>query len=631
MKPLTDTITIAALLSILMSAAPSIGCSTTDASASDELLHVEIVCPRNIDGSVDCDPAAREVVLSTFTQSDKLIPGAEIRVVVAGENGDNWRSLAVCRVPESWAGSALAAKAEFIQGCRQVLTRDIDGDVEEEARMPASATFLGPVTHTYVINGSRPEKLPDTVEPQPATHLGVVCDVASGCSEQDVIRTFERWLSEVELQAGSSFRLYLPTADGSPGDAWLFAIPEQSIGTRLAAQSGAQFALTKLTLSPSGGELSGAIRHLQEELLKLPSESTSMQVLTKRQFHAEAVCINGVNSDGECPNESRRRVLQQWAYTALHAPGSTFTLWAAGETRSSYRQFFRLHVPSEWGPGGSEAYLRKALSSLCNNGGEFFGERASAIPPGASDAVLENQLFLLSRSGQIEESNGERSATEVHYSVVCDLSNSTLGFCSEERLVALYDAFLATSPGAGSTFVVWSPNTSRDSTEKIWSLDVPDLPSARLVAHLAGVGRELHGLLPETLERGSAIAEAISVAVEELQLRNGERQLILLSDMRQYTKGKFNFERKIASPARFLKWLNRSKLLVDAEGITLQVAGLHHKRGPNAPDFSAKDAKELLDVWEATFAAMKFTWNRTSVLCSPGSNEDGRKEVCHVQ
>ncbi len=629
----TRTTRFAILLSILLSVALA-GCSsTTEASGEEEAIHLEIVCPRLQDGTLDCAPGAREAAFSVLGRNENLVDGAEARLIVAGTRGDDWRVAATCRVPGSWGGgSVMAGKAAFIEECRNALTREIADEPDDVVGVPEKATFLGPPTRVYVVKGSRPETV-GAPEPRSPSHFGLICDAAAGCTMDQVNEAFAGWLAEVQLAADASFRILVPTSAGTPDQAWHFTIPDESPGIRMAAVSGARLEVSRMELPDGGDDLAGALRVASEELGKLAPAATTLRVVTRRQYHLEAVCLDGVMSDGECPLEVRRRVLQEWAYAALHAPGSTFTLWAAGETRNSHRRFFKVHVPPAWGVGGSNAYLNDALALVTSNGGELFGERAAAIPPGATETVEERRLLLLSRSGAAREhvdAEAPRGLRQV--SVVCDLSNSTLaGACSEARLTALYEDFLDAAPGAGSTLTIWSPDKSRSTTEKLWSLEVPSLPSPRLHAYLAGAGRELTGLVPETLDRGSAIAEAISVAVEDLLLRPGDRWLVVLSDMRQYRRGQQNFERSVPQPGKFVKWLEREKLLVDASGVRLLVHGLHHQTGPDAPDFSARDAAQLVETWEAAFAAMHLEWNRTATLCTFRHDGSGRKEVCNVQ
>ena len=620
-----------ALTVILMTAGIS-ACNSSSGATSEARMHIEIVCLRLPSGEVGCDAAARGAVFGRFASNESLLPGAELRVVLAGTKSGDWRTLATCRVPDQWGSSVMAAKAEFVDRCRNSVVREIENELVDEQKVPEGAAFLGPVTHTFVLRGSRAEQSVPSAEDEVPYHVGFICDTAAGCTRKEVTLGFARWLDEARSVVGSSFRLFVPADNGQRKAMWAFVVPDESHGVQLAAVSAAQYDLSSLTLPVGGNDLASAILTSEESLAENLSKRGITVVETKRQFHVEVVCAEGASGDSACSHDARRRLLHGWAYTAIHAPGSSFELWTPGDKRDTGRRFLYAQIPETWGPGGAEGYLDKVRSLLTTTGGELLGPQTLVAPPRNTEQLGHEKLLVISGAGNVEEPDSQPGFAQRHVSVICDLSNSTLsGACTEEKLVSFYDDFVASPPAAGSTFTIWSPDRSRDTTEQLWAVEVPAVPTARLLTVLWGARKELWGLLPETMERGSALAEAISVAVEDLNQKNGARYLVLLSDMRQYTSGQLNFEKRVPSKQRFLRWLERRKLLVDADGIRLRVSGMHHKRGPNAPAFSAEDARALQQTWGAALAAMKFSWDPGMALCRPTSGKGGRKEVCHVQ
>jgi hypothetical protein len=198
------------------------------------------------------------------------------------------------------------------------------------------------------------------------------------------------------------------------------------------------------------------------------------------------------------------------------------------------------------------------------------------------------------------------STLSQHFSVVCDRSDSTLGTsCSPEALRVVFNSWI-TRGGLviGSTFTVWVPGRTRDSTARVISLTTPDAPLGARAAAVLGAEQELDGAIVSAVKASSAIAEAISVAGEHLKAKLGQRQLIILSDMRQHTPGQWNFERIAPESAAFVAWLMREKLLPNLGGVALAICGAHHQRGPNAGPFDGRLAEKITGVWSAAFKAM---------------------------
>lgn len=64
---------------------------------------------------------------------------------------------------------------------------------------------------------------------------------------------------------------------------------------------------------------------------------------------------------------------------------------------------------------------------------------------------------------------------------------------------------------------------------------------------------------------GSAIWEAIFMATKRLNELEGEKILVIYSDMRQYTPGRWNFEKHIAKTGEFIAWAEKEYLVPEFE------------------------------------------------------------------
>jgi hypothetical protein len=191
--------------------------------------------------------------------------------------------------------------------------------------------------------------------------------------------------------------------------------------------------------------------------------------------------------------------------------------------------------------------------------------------------------------------------------IVCDVSDSTLGLaCAPADLLGAFDLWLAdglATPGASLT--VYVVGSSRDTARRVLTLTVPEQSVGARVAGVLGVRRALPTLLPERPEPNtSAIAEALSVALSELRERRGRYRLVVLSDLRQVTPGRWNFERDVPPTSKFVPWLKTELFLADLQGVPVLACGLHPHRGPSAGPASATLLTQLRATWEGTFRAL---------------------------
>ena len=190
--------------------------------------------------------------------------------------------------------------------------------------------------------------------------------------------------------------------------------------------------------------------------------------------------------------------------------------------------------------------------------------------------------------------------------VVCDRSDSMLGVtCDAAALEATFDEWLERSgaaPGSSFASTGWGlagtepSGCSRSSQEACllatgWRCCWPREGGSRLDSTGAPTG--------------SAIAEAVSVAAATLRERDGERELVVLSDLRQVTPGTWNFEVSAPTPGgvRRVAAGERAYCLTSVgsrSGRVGSTTGAH----PGAPPFDATLARRVEAVWKRAFEAM---------------------------
>ncbi len=331
------------------------------------------------------------------------------------------------------------------------------------------------------------------------------------------------------------------------------------------------------------------------------------------------LCPEGAAFDSACSEALRSREFDHWAGQALRQAQSVFEVWTFGP--SGARLARRVCIPESWGANVMAAKAEFLLESrlrlllpVDGAGAESCigkdGKRGAALVAGAAPFQLAE----------------DSSARPVHVAVVCDRSNSTTGSpCDLAALEAYYREWVPGGTTPGSTFTVYGVSTSRDGTGVLFTTESTRTSlgerTAALLSSEGGLGKSL-----EKAPAGSAIAEALHVALGDLQRHRGVLRLLVHSDLRQVTPGRWNFERTVPSPAVFLRWLEKQRLVGDLRGVELRLAGMHHRRAPGAAPFDAKLAEQVAVVWREAFALMNV---RAPVLqtAMSGSARTGNSEV----
>ena len=297
---------------------------------------------------------------------------------------------------------------------------------------------------------------------------------------------------------------------------------------------------------------------------------------------------------------------EQWLSASIHAPGAVFRMKRIGGDRRSAQTVFTAQIPASWGApnavANKAAFLARARHA--------FAEALASRPPAVPDVPAVNAPTTITVLPPLD-SRGKpwvwmATGLPVHVAVICDASPSAAASaCSGGTLVGSFDAWLSGDAAAGSSFRVWLVGTDIGSATRIFEVTTPDLPLVERVAALLGARQELVQILARVpRDAGSAVAETLTVALDDLAGRRGIKQLFVLSDLRQTTPGVWAFDEQVPASKSFLAWLEAERLLPDGRGVGMRICGLHFRPAPGQAPFDARRAAELKAVWRGAFGAM---------------------------
>lgn len=164
---------------------------------------------------------------------------------------------------------------------------------------------------------------------------------------------------------------------------------------------------------------------------------------------------------------------------------------------------------------------------------------------------------------------------------------------------------MATTPGPGARLIAYLVGTGTSSTQRIFSSSVPtDTPGAT-IGYLIAQRQAFLAIAPvQPIHNGSAIAEALRVAEAETRDPQRSRRFIVVSDLRQYTAHRWNFERQVPEEGQFVRGLRRDGMWPDLSGSEVNVCGF-----PFKPD--VETAEKLRGTW---MAALKQMGSRAPVV-----------------
>jgi hypothetical protein len=303
--------------------------------------------------------------------------------------------------------------------------------------------------------------------------------------------------------------------------------------------------------------------------------------------------------------QDRTRVeLDTWLTRGLRTPGASFVVLQAGSDRRSATTIFSAVVPASWGAPNAVANRERFAATARRELAQAFSGGRTA--PSTVARGTSSRLVTLPEL----DSRGVRwtwitPATPVHDAILCDVSPSAAGVsCTSASLLHAFDAWAPRALTPGATLRGWIVGTSVSTATCVFAVETPDLPIAERAAYLLGARQELARALDHVPPHaGSAVAEALTVAVTDLAGRGGAKELRVLSDLRQ-SSGPWTFDRAVPSPREFARWLAAERLLPNCTGITVSICGLHFGETPNYLPFTAREAALVRDVWTNAFAAM---------------------------
>lgn len=345
-------------------------------------------------------------------------------------------------------------------------------------------------------------------------------------------------------------------------------------------------------------------------LLSLPagcaSDAGSRLASAEPVPHAHIICAD-VDGRPACSNGAGAGAFDVWIKNAIYHPGATFNVWLAGRTRQSARRLFTARIPDSWGARVLEAkaaFIRSARRELLElEPGRAFADGGESERPRPGRHFI--QIFAPEIAPlRIElSSRGDRDlGRPADTSVVCDRSSSGRNLtCTEAALQKAYDFWMDRSLRRGrGRFTVYLVGSSRDMTERPFTASVPDTSPGEQAVSLVAARTELEGILERVQDpNASGIIEALHVAAAELADEPREAVLIIMSDLRQYTPGVWNFERSVPAPDSFARWIDQHHLRPNLEGVSVVVCGYHHLRAPGARPFDGALAARVRDTWQA--------------------------------
>ena len=295
-----------------------------------------------------------------------------------------------------------------------------------------------------------------------------------------------------------------------------------------------------------------------------------------------------------------------WLDENVRRPGATFHLIGIGSSRADVQPRFAAVIPDSWGAPNAAAN-KAAFVTRTRHAFLAALTTSSAAAIERPTSAAETTITVLPRL----DSRGVRwtwniTGGPLHAATVCDASPSAAGAaCTPDALLHSYDAWLARGVIVGSSFRVWVVGINTGSAARAFEITTPDLPLDERVAVLLAARQEVVRVVDQAhTHAGSAIAEALTVAITDLAGRQGGKRLFVLSDLRQTTPGVWAFDQHVPSAKTFVEWLDGERLLPESRDIAIQVCGLHFGPAPGHASFDARHAAELKAVWIDAFAAM---------------------------
>ena len=201
----------------------------------------------------------------------------------------------------------------------------------------------------------------------------------------------------------------------------------------------------------------------------------------------------------------------------------------------------------------------------------------------------------------------------------CSSSNP----CDARAARAAAVGFLNRNNVPGSSFEVYVVGCDIGDVAKLYEIKVPEWGPGATRRKKQWRDAELERLKGLTLPaptRCSAISASLWSVARLFGERDGTvRRLLLVSDLREVDASlRLNFEKVIPPPQRFVERLRKAGLLANLASIDVAVCGVHNRRTPDAPKWSAERSRQRDDAWTALLAAMGAHDVRLSESCDFG-------------
>jgi len=313
--------------------------------------------------------------------------------------------------------------------------------------------------------------------------------------------------------------------------------------------------------------------------------------------NVEIACAD-MSSVNHCPAEAIERFFSSWSKDAVDASGSTFTIWTLDEKNNP--KSIRICVPSKWNGGASQSkaqFIQAARLAIQGKG---------KAPDTCKGEISSDSAIVLDSNGSHEWKASNKDIN--HLVAICDISTSTFGnACTPESVKFLFHKWITTSSlNTGSSFRIFVVGKEIDDVERKSLWEVPEGSAGQKIVSALSAEQEVSNIDLPIGSSGSAIAETLLVATEQIAQEKGTHEFVFLSDMRQVSKGRtrVNFEEAVPSKKDFLKWLKQEGFMSDLHGATIKVCGVHYRQISKTHKSNANNHNAVKGIWQSTFESM---------------------------